>query len=263
MSRVLKRPMFRKGGPAMEGVMTGIEDRTNFANGTTQKMIEERAKLLQAAVGQPSRGAALTNFLLQFGPAIASRPTTGNIFADIAGAAQAPAADLAKQIGAEDAFKRQLGLSAASGILSEQAAERLAEIKAKSKRQFRSRRNPGETREDFYLGQVKTLTGDEGPYRGNSPAGNAVAKFNTDIAFDTISLTTKDGKAVKLDRDNFSKTQPVLDVGDVIVKESGKIELNPDSGINIADLRIGDYHFDLQGNRYLRWNGKIFEPLGG
>ena len=33
MSRVLKRPMFRKGGPAMEGVMNGIEDRTNFQNG--------------------------------------------------------------------------------------------------------------------------------------------------------------------------------------------------------------------------------------
>ena len=121
MSRVLKRPMFRKGGPAMEGVMTGIEDRTNFQFGTTQKMIEERAKLLQAAVGQPSRGAALTNFLLQFGPAIASRPTTGNVFADIAGAARAPAADLGKQIAAEDAFRRQLGLSAATQVIGEQA----------------------------------------------------------------------------------------------------------------------------------------------
>ena len=121
--------MFRKGGPAMEGVMTGIEDRTNFANGATQKMIAERAKLLQAAVGAPSRRDLLTNFLLRFGPAIATAPSTGNIFQDVLGAARAPAADLAKQVGAEDAFRRQLGLTAASGILSEQAELRKLERK--------------------------------------------------------------------------------------------------------------------------------------
>ena len=37
MSRILKRPMFRKGGPAMEGVMNGIEDRTNFNTGDLEK----------------------------------------------------------------------------------------------------------------------------------------------------------------------------------------------------------------------------------
>ena len=31
MSRILKRPMFRKGGNVMEGVMTGIVDRENHA----------------------------------------------------------------------------------------------------------------------------------------------------------------------------------------------------------------------------------------
>ena len=134
MSRVLKRPMFRKGGPAMEGVMTGIEDRTNYQRGSLVQQAQQRKKLLQELVGQPSPGSALTNFLLQFGPAIASRPTSGNIFTDIAGAAQAPAADLGKQIAAEDAFKRQLGLTAASGVISEQAAKRLAEIKAKRQR---------------------------------------------------------------------------------------------------------------------------------
>lgn len=32
MSRILKRPMFRKGGEVMEGIMTGIKPRTNLAN---------------------------------------------------------------------------------------------------------------------------------------------------------------------------------------------------------------------------------------
>ena len=117
MSRVLKRPMFRKGGPAMEGVMNGIEDRTNFNTGDLVRQAQERKKLLQELVGQPSPGSALTNFLLQFGPAIASRPTTGNIFTDIAGAAQAPSANLAKQLAAEDQFQRQLGLTAAKSVI--------------------------------------------------------------------------------------------------------------------------------------------------
>ena len=105
MSRVLKRPMFRKGGPAMEGVMNGIEDRTNFNTGDLVKKAQERKKLLETLVKQPSPGSALTNFLLQFGPAIATRPATGNIFTDVLGAAQAPAANLAKQRAAEDKLR--------------------------------------------------------------------------------------------------------------------------------------------------------------
>ena len=33
MSRIFKRPMFRRGGNVMEGIMTGIQDRKNYANG--------------------------------------------------------------------------------------------------------------------------------------------------------------------------------------------------------------------------------------
>ena len=34
MSRILKRPMFRKGGSANEGIMTGLVDRKGFSDGT-------------------------------------------------------------------------------------------------------------------------------------------------------------------------------------------------------------------------------------
>jgi len=34
VSRTLKRPMFRRGGPANDGIMSGIEDRKQLANGT-------------------------------------------------------------------------------------------------------------------------------------------------------------------------------------------------------------------------------------
>ena len=43
MSRTLKRPMFRKGGEVMEGIMTGIKPRKMFALGTRdQGIVRER-----------------------------------------------------------------------------------------------------------------------------------------------------------------------------------------------------------------------------
>ena len=39
MSRILKRPMFRKGGEVMEGIMTGIKPRKNYADGKTREEI--------------------------------------------------------------------------------------------------------------------------------------------------------------------------------------------------------------------------------
>ena len=45
MSRTLKRPMFRRGGPANDGIMSGIEDREQLANGTRDpKVIGQSAR---------------------------------------------------------------------------------------------------------------------------------------------------------------------------------------------------------------------------
>ena len=41
MSRVFRRPMFRKGGGVnMNGIMSGIEDRQNFSTGTAQTLAD-------------------------------------------------------------------------------------------------------------------------------------------------------------------------------------------------------------------------------
>ena len=41
MSRILKRPMFRKGGSTNEGIMTGLVDRKGYATGTSKEEILE------------------------------------------------------------------------------------------------------------------------------------------------------------------------------------------------------------------------------
>jgi len=45
VSRTLRRPMFRRGGPANDGIMSGIEDRKQLANGTSDpKVIGQSAR---------------------------------------------------------------------------------------------------------------------------------------------------------------------------------------------------------------------------
>jgi len=53
MSRTLKRPMFRRGGPANDGIMSGLKDREQLANGTRSP----------AMVGQSAR-----DYIEQFEP---------------------------------------------------------------------------------------------------------------------------------------------------------------------------------------------------
>jgi hypothetical protein len=51
MSRIFKRPMFRKGGNVMEGVMTGIQDRSNYAEqGVVNSKLEQQKKDLSESM---------------------------------------------------------------------------------------------------------------------------------------------------------------------------------------------------------------------
>ena len=44
MSITLKRPMFRRGGPANEGIMSGLTDRRNYSTGMFGNMTEDQIR---------------------------------------------------------------------------------------------------------------------------------------------------------------------------------------------------------------------------
>jgi len=51
MSRIFKRPMFRRGGNVMEGIMTGIQDRSNYAEqGVVNSRLEQQKKDLSESM---------------------------------------------------------------------------------------------------------------------------------------------------------------------------------------------------------------------
>ena len=90
--RTLNRPMFRIGGPANEGVTSGLAPRQGYANSTgIVEQIQQKKSIIDAlAPRTPRRDSSLSQFMIDFGLDIASRPAEGSIFSTAAAAAKEP-----------------------------------------------------------------------------------------------------------------------------------------------------------------------------
>lgn len=108
MSRTLRRPMFRKGGPTngMTGIMSGIQDRENYSEGTA------RERLLALYDQTPDKSIdPLSQFLIQGGLNLMSaRPTGPNVLATAAQAFKEPTGKLFENIGAKERARRKIAM---------------------------------------------------------------------------------------------------------------------------------------------------------
>src|SRR5210317_816945 len=126
MSKIFKRPMFRKGGPTsgMNGIMTGIVDREKHAisdpdgvgSQTFRDTVQNRLDLIESAVGTSGLDDPLTSFLLQYGPALATAKPTGGIIGTAVGAAKEPVANLLKDVQAQKKLKTGVALEVLEGM---------------------------------------------------------------------------------------------------------------------------------------------------
>jgi len=153
MSKVFRRPMFRKGGNVGEGIMTGIVDRENYANGPNMfdiagprtmdsgapkainqsidipdlgTITERNVKALLEQAGPSEAYDPLTSFLLQYGPA-AAKQTGGGTFANLIAAAEKPVASLIEAKAKESDFLRSLRTQAAGAAIKERSELESAE----------------------------------------------------------------------------------------------------------------------------------------
>ena len=128
MSKILKRPMFRKGGSVNQGVMTGLTDRNKYDIGGR---VEERMKLLERFAPAP-RSDALSNLLIRGGLRLVGGVGAGDsTIQAVAKSFAEPTEQFMKEKGETDKYRSQLGLLAATGVLGEEQAYKIAALKAK------------------------------------------------------------------------------------------------------------------------------------
>jgi hypothetical protein len=127
MSRILRRPMFRRGGEVGGGIMSGI--RQNYEVGGTA-----RERLMKAFEEYPVQGVdPLSQFLIQGGLNLMSATPRGGVLATAAEAFKEPTAGLFKGLGTEQRAKREIALAGEQIDVESDLAKQLARIKAKDK----------------------------------------------------------------------------------------------------------------------------------
>src|SRR6056300_1895349 len=143
MSRIFKRPMFRKGGPTnnMNGIMTGIVDRENHAisdvdgvgGQTFRDEVQNRIDLINSVSGGTGLDDPLTQFLLQYGPALATQRPSGGLLATGLAAAKEPVSDLLKNVQSQKKLKAGVALEVLDQLSDEDIAPIIEKARAISK----------------------------------------------------------------------------------------------------------------------------------
>jgi len=119
MNRVLKRPMFRRGGSTDEGITSGLRtgyNRGRVVNPGGYKGDDPLVEHLDVQVPRmlelmdkyaPQRKPSINDFLISTGLDLMSRPKAGGIFQQVAASAKEPYAKLQQQQEARDLMKEQ------------------------------------------------------------------------------------------------------------------------------------------------------------
>jgi hypothetical protein len=175
MSRIFKRPMFRKGGPTNEGIMTGIVDREMHAvsdpGGVGSQSAKERILRAYEEQNVPTVDP-LTQFLLDYGRTLSeTRPSGGN-FATLLKATGKPIESLSQNIGAREKEKRKLGLEGELIDIEQAGKKALQDEKIQAEKDLLKMQLGAKQATDFqtYLDQ----------YQGSSVQAKNRAKFENE-----------------------------------------------------------------------------------
>jgi len=242
VSRTLRRPMFRRGGPANDGIMSGIEDREQLANGTRDPKV----------IGQSAR-----DYIEQFEPLLReftpkTRLPLGQVgFALASGVdpLQALGAGYSQFVKADDAREAAIRRSAASMGLG-QALKDMTPGKASAIMQ--------RAREAIKLGSNNPSTGE--PFKNIKEAFEYFSVSSGDVSSGTIQQQVLKDFSVYKSGSGGTKEESEFDVlktkpGKLPIKgrNFGKVDLiNKQERENITDnenFGPGDGFFNLSDGK--------------
>ena len=128
--KVFRRPMFRKGGEAMTGIMSNVSPRQNYAE--KGNVYDEADAIITERLGPVKKGDPLTDFLLTYGPSLAASNLPGGTMRNIVAAADKPVAGLlaSRKAAREREEARKLaGIQLGESMAERQLKRDLAEMK--------------------------------------------------------------------------------------------------------------------------------------
>jgi hypothetical protein len=276
MSRILKRPMFRKGGPTNNGIMTGIVDREKHALsdpdgvGFSDK-VRNRMDLIQSAVGGGTGlDDPVTQFLLQYGPSLAGTTGGGSTLGNIVLAAKEPTANLLKNVQAQKKLKTGIALEVLDSLEEEdiapfiQKAKQIAEETGRDYKTvlnqlvetelYRKDKSPKEKKEEKFEISMGGLLDQKDNY--GSPYLNTYSAEKVARALNNV----KEGKVEGVEFDDIDLDLPYLrkDI-DYTTDDTGKITLSED---DVGTYREGSVIFDYRTNKFFKVNGAQLIPIG-
>jgi len=156
MSKILKRPMFRKGGEVMEGIMTGIKPRQKY---NLAGRVEDYKSILRQASAGPGSSDPLARFLIETGQGLVGGvgADRGSKLAEILGATEKPTQNLFATLDKKAAQDRQIGIQA--GLLGIKGQQQIDIAKAKGKNNLQKEYSPSNLRDRLFLERSKETKG--------------------------------------------------------------------------------------------------------
>jgi len=280
MSRIFRRPMFRKGGNVGDGIMTGIVDRENHAlsdpdgvgGQTFRDEVQNRIDLINSVSGGTGLDDPLTQFLLQYGPELSVARPQGGIIGTALGAAKKPVANLLKNVQAEKKLKTGVALEVLDSLEDEDIAPFIQKAKQIAK----------ETNGDYQT-ILNQLVKTELYRKDKSPEQKKEEGFEVDMA-GLINMTdgagnpglitpygarevvtainnVKAGKIEGISYDDIDLDTPFLKKDTQVIKEleGGTLEIDEDDA---AEYQNGGVIYDYRRNKYFKRQGNQLVPIG-
>jgi len=279
MSRIFRRPMFRKGGPINDGIMTGIVDRENHAvsdemgvgGQTFRDTVQNRLDLIESVSGGTGLDDPLTQFLLQYGPSLATQRPSGGLLATGLAAAKEPVGNLLKNVQAQKKLKTGVALEVLDQLSDEDIApfiEKARQISKETGRDYqdvlselyqteiyRKEQSPQEAAKEAEEVSMAGLLTQKDRY-GN-PFLNT---YSAERVVKNIEKVKK-GEVPGVKVEDLDIDQPYLRKDTTYTKDTETGNLIVEEG-DIDIYRQGSVIYDYRTNKFYKVQGQQLIPVG-